>query len=100
MTRFLDTSFDGIALHGLPVQGIVTAWFGRVDVVHTLPHSGCDIAAPSGAEIRAPAAGIVQAVSAVRTGQDWWTDIFGNSVIIGHGDCLTLYGHMLQRPSV
>ena len=82
----------------LPVDGPISAEFNRTDDVHAAPHSGVDIAAPEGAEVRAPAAGYVVFVSFAQ--YSGWAETFGNSVVIDHGDCFTLYAHLRDAPAV
>lgn len=108
MARFEQSSIDPAggpdgAVVGLPVAGIVTTMFGRIDTLHPTGHGGLDIAAPEGTPILAPAAGTVADVFVLpNTGNGWdnFKDIFGNCVIIDHGDCFTLYGHMRDAPLV
>lgn len=66
-----------------PVIGQITSYFGpRWGTRHT----GLDIAAPTGTEIRAVRAGRVEKAG-------WWGG-YGNCVIINHGDGVrTLYAH-------
>jgi len=66
-----------------PVLGRISSYFGpRWGTRHT----GLDIAAPSGSEIRAVRAGRVEMAG-------WWGG-YGNCVIINHGDGVrTLYAH-------
>lgn len=75
-----------------PTQGVVSSPFGRRRVLNGQPrnpHSGLDIAAPTGAAIVAPAPGIV-----TMTG-----DLFfnGNAVFVDHGaGLITMTCHMSE----
>lgn len=82
----------------MPVDGPITAEFNKTDDVHTEPHSGVDIAANAGTPVLAPADGTVAYVSFAETND--WSKVFGNSVILDHGDCLTLYAHLRDHPTV
>lgn len=72
LSGVLPSSAYGPRLH--PILGI------------TRLHAGCDLGAPTGAELHATADGVV-VVAEVRGG-------YGNAVVIDHGNSLaTLYGH-------
>lgn len=66
-----------------PVLGAISSYFGpRWGTIH----SGLDVAAPTGTEIKASRAGRVDSAG--------WMGGYGNAVIVSHGDGLqTLYGH-------
>ena len=103
MTRFARTRHDGLLVRGLPLDGVVTSAFGARDIeAHAAGHSGVDLAAEAGTAVRAPADGIVRDVfSMAIAGAPWaqaWKAVFGNSVILDHGDVVTLYAH-LDRPA-
>ena len=80
----VETNFD------LPVQGPFSSPFGLKRFYNDQPrspHSGLDIAAAQGVEIRAPSSGMVTA-----TGDYFFN---GNTVLIDHGQGLiTMYCHM------
>jgi murein DD-endopeptidase MepM/ murein hydrolase activator NlpD len=74
----------------MPTKGWLTSAFSS-ERVHPIlhlarPHEGIDVAAPMGAEIEAPAAGIVTDVR--------WEDGYGNFLTIDHGyGLVTRYAH-------
>ena len=104
-TRFPATRTDGASVTGLPVAGVITSMFGARDIEeHASGHSGVDIAADLRTPVRAPADGIVQDVfSLAIAGAPWaqaWKRVFGNSLIVGHGDYVTLYAYLVEPPNV
>ena len=108
MTKFAETivGSGGVGLGtvtGLPLEGPIYTLFGVKDDLHPAGHAGVDISPPAGTPIRAPAPGTVCDVFALPLrGNQWdaFKNIFGNCVIIDHGDAYTLYGHMRDAPSV
>lgn len=79
-----------IIMHGKPVKGIESSPFGAQRIVNgkaKSPHSGIDIAAPSGTAITTPLAGKVLLVA------DMYLN--GKTVAIGHGNGLvSIFSHM------
>lgn len=80
--RTEDRPLTGFARHfSWPVEGRISGRFGRARVYNGrpgAPHSGMDIAAPTGTAIRAPAAGVVTLAE-----PDLY--ITGGTVLIDHG---------------
>ena len=73
------------------VRGTTTTCFAAIDSLHSTPHGGIDIAAPSGTPIYAPADG---KVISRYDGNNWGS--CGNYVKLDHGNGITtLYCHML-----
>lgn len=105
MTRFAQTRHNGLLVRGLPLDGVITSVFGARDMdAHEAGHSGVDLAAEARTPVRAPADGVVRDVfSLAIVGAPWaqaWKDVFGNSVILDHGDFVTLYAHLGRPPEV
>ncbi len=74
----------------MPTKGWLTSAFAK-ERIHPIlhlarPHEGIDVTAPMGAEIEAPAAGIVTDVR--------WEDGYGNIITLDHGfGLVTRYAH-------
>jgi murein DD-endopeptidase MepM/ murein hydrolase activator NlpD len=74
----------------MPTKGWLTSAFAR-ERVHPIlhlarPHEGIDVTAPMGAEIEAPAAGVVTQVT--------WVEGYGNMLTVDHGyGLVTRYAH-------
>ncbi len=79
-----------IGMDAMPVKGIISTPFGAQRYVNgepRSPHSGLDIAAPSGTPIHAPLAGQVLLVAPMY--------LNGNTIAIGHGNGLvSVYSHL------
>jgi len=79
-----------IVMHGEPIEGIVSTPFGAQRIVNGMPrspHSGIDIAAPTGTIIITPLAGRVLLVA------DMYLN--GKTIAIGHGNGLvSIFSHM------
>jgi len=99
LIRSVNEAYDSLASHRsrfastpsiMPTTGWLTSAFA-MERVHPIlhfarPHEGIDVAAPMGAEIEAPAAGIVTDVK--------WEDGYGNFLTIDHGyGVVTRYAH-------
>jgi murein DD-endopeptidase MepM/ murein hydrolase activator NlpD len=70
-----------------PVGGTVSSGFGKRSGGH---HSGIDILAPEGTEVRAASSGITETASHGNHG-------YGNFVLLDHGEGITtLYGHLRE----
>lgn len=101
MTRFTQTRLGPGGKYGLgvisgyPVTGYVTSLFGATDQYHPNGHSGVDIGGVGETTVvRAPAPATVVDCFLIGVGRDDWEQTFGNSVILDHGDCYTLYAHL------
>jgi murein DD-endopeptidase MepM/ murein hydrolase activator NlpD len=81
--------------HGfeIPLQGRISGNFGNQRIFNGIPknpHSGTDIAAQEGSEVKASSNGVV-----VLAGGNYFYS--GNMVIIDHGDMLkTIYAHLKE----
>lgn len=70
----------------IPVNGVITQKYSAAAILHEDNHYGIDIAGREGTAINASASGLV-----VYSG---WNDVYGNIVILDHGDKYnTVYGH-------
>lgn len=91
---YLQFSARGVATQGFiqPVEGRISSLFGHRRFFNgqpRSPHSGLDIAAPTGTEIRAPAAAVVTLVD----------DLYynGKTIFLDHGQGLiTMYCHLSE----
>lgn len=110
---FIDDGSGGWGLgklEGYPCSADISTRYDIKDTLHPMGHAGTDIAAQQGTPILAPAAGVVCDVFTLpNRGNQWdaFKDIFGNCVIIDHGDPgndddprYTLYAHMNDTPMV
>jgi len=99
LVRSIGEAYDSLSSHQaryaatpsiMPTKGWLTSAFAR-ERVHPIlhlarPHEGIDVAAPMGAEIEAPASGVVTDVK--------WVDGYGNMLTIDHGyGLVTRYAH-------
>lgn len=99
LVRSISEAYDTLSSHQarlaatpsvMPTKGWLTSAFAR-ERVHPIlhlarPHEGIDVTAPMGAEIEAPASGIVTQVS--------WVEGYGNMMTIDHGyGLVTRYAH-------
>jgi biotin carboxyl carrier protein len=99
LVRSINEAYDSLSSHQsqmaatpsiMPTKGWLTSAFAA-ERVHPIlhmarPHEGIDVAAPMGAQIEAPAAGVVTQVT--------WEDGYGNLLTIDHGyGIVTRYAH-------
>ena len=99
LMRSVSEAYDSLSSHRerlaatpsiMPTRGWLTSAFAR-ERVHPIlhlarPHEGIDVTAPMGAEIEAPAAGIVTEVR--------WVEGYGNMITVDHGyGLVTRYAH-------
>ena len=99
LVRSVNEAYDSLSSHRermvatpsiMPTKGWLTSAFAA-ERVHPIlhlarPHEGIDVSAPMGAEIDAPAAGVVTEVA--------WEDGYGNIIVIDHGyGLVTKYAH-------
>ena len=99
LVRSINEAYDSLSSHQsrmaatpsiMPTKGWLTSAFAA-ERVHPIlhmarPHEGIDVAAQAGAEIEAPAAGVVTQVT--------WEDGYGNILTIDHGyGIVTRYAH-------
>jgi len=99
LVRSIGEAYDTLSSHQarlaatpslMPTKGWLTSAFAR-ERVHPIlhlarPHEGIDVTAPMGAEIEAPAAGVVTQVS--------WVEGYGNMLTVDHGyGLVTRYAH-------
>lgn len=99
LARSVSEAYDSLSSHQvrlaalpsiMPTKGWLTSAFAR-ERVHPIlhlarPHEGIDVTALMGAEIEAPAAGLVTKVE--------WVDGYGNMLTIDHGyGIVTRYAH-------
>ena len=99
LVRSLNEAYDSLSRHQarfaatpsiMPTKGWLTSAFMR-ERVHPIlhlarPHEGIDVSAPMGAEIEAPASGIVTEVR--------WEEGYGNIITLDHGyGLVTRFAH-------
>jgi murein DD-endopeptidase MepM/ murein hydrolase activator NlpD len=99
LVRSLDQAYDSLSHHRerlaampsiMPTRGWLTSAFMSMrmhPILHLArPHEGIDVTAPMGAEIEAPAAGIVTDVK--------WEEGYGNMITLDHGfGLVTRFAH-------
>ncbi len=99
LVRSVNEAYDSMSVHQvrmaatpsiMPTKGWLTSAFAA-ERVHPIlhmarPHEGIDVSAPMGAEIEAPAAGVVTEVR--------WEEGYGNTLTVDHGfGVVTKYAH-------
>lgn len=81
-----NRTVNGIYLAQIPITGRITSRFGAYENVRSGAHTGLDIAAPRGTEIKVAANGVVTHASPMGS--------YGNLVIVSHGNGVeTYYAH-------
>ena len=79
-------TLDGVYFSVKPVTGNITSRYGAVEDIRSHAHSGLDIAAPLGTDIKAASGGTVT--------YSGWMGGYGNLIIITHENGIqTYYGH-------
>jgi len=68
----------------------VTSEFGAIDNMHSKPHSGTDIAVPSGTPITSIGYGVVESTP------DFGDENIGKGVIVKQADATVTYGHFSE----
>ena len=89
-------------IDGYPISGDITTLPFVKDELHPAGHSGVDIAGYDNA-IHCPEDGVICDVFALPLkGNQWdaFKNIFGNCVIIDHGDKYSMYAHLRDAPLV
>ena len=83
------TTINGIKIATLPVTGNISSRYGDVSSIRSSTHTGLDIVAPIGTQIKVVADGIVTCAS--------YNGAYGNLVKVDHGNGLeTWYAHTSQ----
>lgn len=81
-----EATFDGVYFSVKPVTGNITSRYGQVESIRDHAHTGLDIAAPAGTDIKAAADGEIT-FAGMQGG-------YGNLVIVTHENGIqTYYGH-------
>ena len=85
--KILASTLDGVYFSVRPVDGVITSRYGAYDTdLRNHAHSGLDIGAPAGTDIKAAAGGTVT--------YSGWMGGYGNLIIITHENNIqTYYGH-------
>ena len=84
--RIAKATCNGVYLAVKPVSGTITSRYGASESIRNHAHSGLDIAAPAGTDIKAAAVGTVS--------HSGWMGGYGNLIIIDHENGVqTYYGH-------
>lgn len=85
--NIIGSTFDGVYFSVRPVDGVITSRYGAYDTsIRDHAHTGIDIGAPNGTNIKAAASGKVS--------YSGWMGGYGNLIIIDHGNNVqTYYAH-------
>lgn len=86
-----DSSVNGVYLAQKPVSGIITSRFGNRESIRTHSHTGLDIAAPYGTDIKAASDGTVEFAGYLGSYGNLVIMDCGNDVKIYYGHCSKIY---------
>lgn len=86
LQKIKDASVKGVYLSQKPVSGIITSRFGNRESIRSYPHTGLDIAAPYGTDIKSACDGKIAFAG--------YKGSYGNLVIVDCGNGVEIYyGH-------
>lgn len=91
LQKIEDASVNGIYLAEKPVSGVITSRFGNRESIRTYPHTGLDIAAPAGTDIKSATIGTVSFAGYKGSYGNLIVIDCGNGVEIYYGHCSKLY---------
>lgn len=89
LQKIKDASVKGVYLSQKPVSGIITSRFGSRESIRSYAHTGLDIAAPYGTDIKSACDGTVSFAG--------YKGSYGNLIIVDCGNGVEIYyGHCSQ----
>lgn len=103
LQKIEDASVNTVYLAVKPVSGVITSRFGNRESIRSYPHTGLDIAAPGGTDIKSATVGTVSFSGYKGSYGNLIVIDCGNGVEIYYGHCSKLYvevGDIVEAGSI